>query len=247
MKALLRLILIACVLAEIFAAMAVVVTIASLVLLPSLVRRGAAQASVSVRDGRPFWTFNARLPHTTDANFSFDPAGTTFTPPAYGSVSLGPLQLKEPVTTDPLPSSGAQAARASFDHVQCMVTLKDSGAAAGALRSVVWPLGVGITSTGLLSLFILDRIRRMFKSVREGDVFTSANVHRVFGIGWALIAYSLLSSATSAWLLVRIMDWFESHAILEQVRPGVVLSNGYSFPMVGIRGLVLQEESRLTI
>jgi hypothetical protein len=257
MKLLLRLILIGCRVAEIFLVLGLILAVAGISSLPNLVRHGGAQATISLRGSTPLWTFNARIPHSVDGNFSFDPSGTTLTKPAYGSVTLGPLKLDTDSGLARLPSRSADA-EASVDHVEAMVTLKDSENAADALRSLTWPLGLGMVGSGLVSLAVIELMRRMFKTVQLGEVFTSTNVRRVFAIGWALIGYSLLRAATYGWLLYRARAWLDVHFVMSGYRIEAISAGGHPpLPAVGIlilalaevfrRGLRLQEDNRLTI
>jgi len=248
---------IACVIGEVFGVIGLLVTLLMGPFLEGMVDNRQASVGLYIDNGSPDMSFNARIPHSTDGNFSFDRRGTAAGKIEYGNVSFGPFLL----SLDPSSSSSIlrdlNAQGVEINNLEGTVTIKQPPKAAEVLASIKWPLAAGMLCGGIAGLLILELFRRMFRSAERDEVFTAANIRNVRGIGYLLIASGILKMITSAWLMNRMEAYVTQHVAAGRVGLETTTSAGPLGLVTGLmvlalaevfrQGLSLKEENQLTV
>ena len=240
--------------------------IGMLVLIPravSLVSNQSGSVGLFVNNGSPGfyvsndsagWTFLSILNSGTEGSLQFThPQGT----PYYGNITLGPFRfrnLENQFTVNSVPARGSGV---TLNNLDGTVTFEHPQDAATLLSPLWIPFGASMLAAGLVSIALLECIRRMFQSVEAGEVFSEKNVRRVRAIGWLFIASSILRLITTGWLKHRMADLVMHHVPLggmsvESTTSGDWLGLTTGLVILGLaevfrQGLILKEESTLTI
>ena len=177
--------------------------------------------------------------------------------PEYGNISLGPMRLNPGPPPFSLNFRDASAQAVVIDDIEGIVTIKRPEKAAEVLASIKWPFLASMLCTGGAGLAILELLRRMFRSAERGEVFTAANIGNVRGIGFLLIASSILKLFTAAWLASRMAAYVMQHVAAGKMSVESSSEGNLSGLVTGLmilalaevfrQGLTLKEDSRLTI
>jgi hypothetical protein len=248
---------IACVIGEAFGVIGLLITLFMVPFLEGMVDNRQASVALYIDNGSPGLSFNARLPHSTDGNFSFDRRGMAAGKIEYGNVSFGPFLL----SLDPSASSSIlrnlNAQGVEINNLEGTITIKEPQKAAEVLASIKWPLVAGMLCMGVAGLLILELFRRMFRSAERDEVFTTANIRNVRGIGYLLIASGILKLITAAWLMNRMGAYVAQHVAAGGVGPETTTTAGPLGVVTGLmvlalaevfrQGLSLKEENQFTV
>jgi len=211
---------------------------------------------VYVDNGSLDWSFNVRIPHSEDGNFSVARRGLPPPKLEYGNVSFGSFRLRPDPSALQLNSRNARAGAVQIDNIEGTVTIKRPEKASEVLASVRWPFLACMLCTGGAGLAVLDLLRRMFRSAGRGEVFTNTNIRYVRSIGWLLIASSFLKLLSAMWLVAQMASYVTGHTAgnvgLENSFDGDLHMLGAGFVILALaevfrQGLALKEESSLTI
>ena len=256
-KSLIKFLRISCVIGEVFAGISLAVIILMVPFSEAMVDSRQASIGMYVDHGSPDLSFNVRLLHSSDGNFSFGQRGSHPGKVEYGNISFGPFRLRPNPSLLPLVLPDATAQAVVIDSLEGTVTIKRPENAADVLASVKWPFVASMICTAGAGLAILELLRRMFRSGERDEVFTADNIRNVRRIGFLLIASSLVKLFAAAWLASRMAAYITLHVAngkmsLESSSEGnlhglvtglVVLALAEVFR----QGLTLKEENQLTI
>jgi hypothetical protein len=117
-----------------------------------------------------------------------------------------------------MPESGALTVTAadskdgavSFNNLHGTVSFRNPGDE--ALTLIRWhtlPFFLGYLG---FATVLFDLLRRLFRNVERGEVFTERSVHLVHLIGIAILVFTLLSAAATTWHNHAIRTYVERHA-----------------------------------
>jgi hypothetical protein len=247
---LVRFLRICCLVAEVVAALRLLLILAVLPFSDGLVRSRHASIGLYPRNGSIDWTFSAHLPFGGRDSFIVDGPGIP-PDPRLGKVSLGPFRLGLADAAD------APSRPAIVEKVEGVVTLVHPEEAAQAAASAKWPFAFSAFCAGVVALALLELFRRMLGSVEHQEVFTSSNIRNVRMIGILLIASSILKASAAAWLAFRMAAIVTPYLAGGRVTLDSTSEGGLPGLAAGLmilalaevfrQGLTLKQESDLTI
>jgi hypothetical protein len=122
-----------------------------------------------------------------------------------GEVGLMPESGALTVTT-----ADSKAGTVSINNLHARVSVKNPGEDALALtRWHTLPFVLGYL--GFVTV-LFDLLRRLFRNVERGEIFTERSVHLVHVIGIAIVVFTFLSAATTTWHNHAIRTYLEQQA-----------------------------------
>jgi hypothetical protein len=206
-----------CLIGEIFVAIGLFAMLVSIPFSESMINNHRANIGLFVVNGSPDWMYFTRLPGSTDGTVAY--AGQTYTltdgspvgMPNLGTVSVGPFRINADEGLFRSVSQDLKAQAVSINNIEGTVTFQRPETAAEILATIKWPFIATMLCTGGVALAVLDILRRMFKSVQQGETFTVANIRNVRCIGYLLVASSVLKFAGVAWLVSRMTAYVSQH------------------------------------
>ena len=228
-----------------------------------LVREHQGSVGLFVNNGSPgYYITNYR-----DSSLSvfFESAGAASTVrfsglpglPDHSRISFGPFEFKTAANQFSVNSAFARESGVTVSNLSGNITFENPKNPAQLLAPLQTPFIVSMLVTGLVTVALLDCIRRMFTSVDQGEVFSSKNVGRVRAIGWLFIASFALRIITTGWFKYRMTNVVMGHVstggiALDSTVPGDWRSLTLGLVILGLaevfrQGLLLKEESTLTI
>jgi len=262
---LIRFLYVLCIICEIAAAVGLVAVILMAPFSEAMVRSGRGNVGLYAGHGSLNWSFKVRLPYGSDSFIIYNGAesGVRYAPsegpgldPGLGRVSFGPIRLRMEKGEFPMEARNAPDQTVAIDQIEGTMTFLRPELAAQALVSARWPFVAGMLCMGGIGLAVLDLLRRMLRSAKQREVFTSANIRNVQMVGFLVIAFGVLKPAAGAWLASRMIAFVAQHAatgnaIFDTYWQGDV-SMALGLLIVALaevfrQGLILKEENQLTI
>lgn len=176
---------------------------------------------------------------------------------SFGRITFGRFRTDENAL--PFKTASADGTVAVLDYLEGSFTFT-AGSPADAtaiLAPIKWPFILSFVCTGSATIAILELLRRMFRKIATGEVFTRTSIRYAQAIGFLFIASSLLKGMTAGWLkhamAVVVMKHLVTGAVvLDSSAKGD--SSGFVTGLVILaltevfrQGLILKEESALTI
>jgi hypothetical protein len=261
-RSLIKTLKIFCVLSEIIIGLGLVAMVVSIPFSESMVDSRHANMGLFVINGTPAWSFYARLPRSTSGSISYTGGTTAFTEglpvpnSELGDISVGPFRMNEDEGAYRATSKDIKPQAIVIDHIEGTVTFKRPENATQILASIKWPFVVTMLCTGCASLAILELLRRMFKSVERGEIFSAANIQNVRAIGFLLVTSSILKFIAVGWLVDRMATYVTQHVAgkmtLASTYEGNLSGLGTGFVILALaevfrQGLRLKEDTQFTI
>ncbi|MEO6874068.1 MAG: DUF2975 domain-containing protein, partial [Opitutaceae bacterium] len=201
--------------------------IAMMVLVPSaskMVDSRHGNIGVLVGNGTPGYFISRDAPHwslmsalSTGIDGALNYNGSNYTPLlanpeiAFGTVTFGSFRFRSRNPVVSLNSDKSNAADVVVSNLQGTVTFIHPASAEEVLESVKWPFIVSMLTTGAISIVILESIRRIFKSVESGQIFSPTNVRNVRTIGFLFVTSFFLKIITTGWLKARMAVYVMHH------------------------------------
>ena len=111
-----------------------------------------------------------------------------------------PVQFQLDAASHPFTTAREDIADASITKAHGTLVVRGSAASRGVFR---YGLGVAIIGLGVV-VFVLNRLRAIFRSLRDQSPFVAANASRIRLIGIVLILGELGRSGLAAWLAATI-------------------------------------------
>jgi hypothetical protein len=193
--------------------------------------------------------------------------------PSHMTVSLGQIGLMPDSGTLTVQIDNSKSDVIQITDLQGTIALKKAGKASdlyALTKNFTIPLALGFC--GFYAI-ILELLRRLFRNVERGEIFTERNVHLVHWIGIIIIVFTLLSAVMTCWHDRVIAHYLEQHAAVQDVKvkitvphtdSGINLHAGHyaiNINLEGIlsgllvlalgevfrQGLALKQENELTI
>ena len=106
-------------------------------------------------------------------------------------------------------------------------------------RETVLPTGLVFPALAIV-LLVLNRLRAIFRTLRQGSPFVFENASRIRMIGLALICFDLIKVITTSWTAHRLLDHLTTAGIT--IRPG--FDSGFVASFAGILLIIIAEVFR---